>query len=222
MVKRNGSLTDTINFESFPAAALTLFVVATGDGWTDIRDSCSRSRSLDFDCVENPTFSDYLEAGETVGCGPGIPGFFFFNSYYLIMNLILLKLFIAVICQCYEDVKDHDERWFKEDVIDAFNQIWAEFDHDATGFISIADIEPLINKLHDNKLINKGFQNWKKNEAYQQQLFIGSLGLQVYCRYVNKKIKIWDEYWVKEPLKMGLEKTVKKYQVREEEVFEDE
>lgn len=111
--------------------------MATGDGWTDIRDSCSKPRSLDFDCLENPTYEDYASAGETVGCGPGISGFFFFNSYYLIMNLILLKLFIAVICQTYEDVKEIDQRWFKEEAIDAFNEIWAEFDHNATGYIMI-------------------------------------------------------------------------------------
>lgn len=98
-VKRNGVLNDTINFESFPAAALTLFVVATGDGWTDIRDALAKPRTLDFDCKEDPTYQDYVENDyATVGCGPGLTGFFFFNSFYLIMNLILLKLFIAVIC----------------------------------------------------------------------------------------------------------------------------
>ena len=98
-VKRNGKLNDTINFESFPAAALTLFVIATGDDWTKIRDSCSKPRSLDFDCDDNPTYEKYVEAGyQTVGCGPGLTGFFYFNSYYLIMSLILLKLFVAVIC----------------------------------------------------------------------------------------------------------------------------
>ena len=55
-VSRNGVLNDTINFESFPAAALTLFVVATGDGWTDIRDALAKPRTLDFDCKENPTY----------------------------------------------------------------------------------------------------------------------------------------------------------------------
>jgi hypothetical protein len=56
-------LSDTLNFESAPTAALTLFVVATGDGWTDIRDDCSKSRSLDYDCIEDPTYEDYLASG---------------------------------------------------------------------------------------------------------------------------------------------------------------
>ena len=39
-VKRNGKLTDTLNFESFSAGALALFVVSTTDAWTDIAMSC--------------------------------------------------------------------------------------------------------------------------------------------------------------------------------------
>ena len=39
-VKRNGMLTDTLNFESFSNAALALFVISTTDSWTDIAKSC--------------------------------------------------------------------------------------------------------------------------------------------------------------------------------------
>lgn len=121
-MKRNGILNETLNFETFPNAALTLFVVATGDAWTDIRDACAKPRTLLNDCIEKPTYDDYVAAGmQTVGCGPGLSGFFYFNSYFFIMNLILLKLFIAIICEAYEDIKVQDNRLFREEVLDLFN-----------------------------------------------------------------------------------------------------
>lgn len=63
-VKRNGKLTDTLNFESFYAGALALFVVSTTDAWTDIAISCLKRKSVDFDCIPNPTYQDYLDAGK--------------------------------------------------------------------------------------------------------------------------------------------------------------
>ena len=55
-VKRNGMLNDSINFESFYNAALTLFVVATGDSWTDIATSVLKKRSVSYKCKPNPTY----------------------------------------------------------------------------------------------------------------------------------------------------------------------
>jgi len=55
-VKRNGMLNDSINFESFYNAALTLFVVATGDSWTDIATSVLKKRSVSYKCNPNPTY----------------------------------------------------------------------------------------------------------------------------------------------------------------------
>jgi hypothetical protein len=118
-VKRNGKLTDTLNFESFSAGALALFVVSTTDAWTDIAMSCLKRQSVDFDCIPNPTFADYLENNrQTVGCGPRFSGILYFYSYFLVMSLILLKLFVAIICLAYEEIKVQEERGFNDDAIE--------------------------------------------------------------------------------------------------------
>jgi hypothetical protein len=39
--KRNGIMNDYINFESFPKAFITLFIVATGDSWNDTMEAFS-------------------------------------------------------------------------------------------------------------------------------------------------------------------------------------
>jgi hypothetical protein len=40
--------TDRLNFENFGNAFLTLFVITTGDGWTDIMNSYLKERSIDY------------------------------------------------------------------------------------------------------------------------------------------------------------------------------
>ena len=97
-VMRNGKLNDSLNFESFSNAALVLFVIATGDGWNDIMDSCMRRRRIDYQCLESVTYDDYINNGrQTIGCGQKFIGVIYFYSYFLIMVIVLLKLFMAII-----------------------------------------------------------------------------------------------------------------------------
>jgi hypothetical protein len=42
---------------------------------------------------------------KTVGCGTGPIGLLYFISFFLLMSLIMLKLFIAVILQSYNEIK---------------------------------------------------------------------------------------------------------------------
>lgn len=95
---RNGKLNDSLNFETFSNAALVLFVVATTDGWNEISTSCLKRRRIDFQCLQSPTYDDYVNNGrQTIGCGPKFSGVLYFYSYFLIMCLVLLKLFMAII-----------------------------------------------------------------------------------------------------------------------------
>ena len=65
----------------------------------------------------------------TVGCGVGqIGGLIYFISYFLLMSLIMLKLFIAVILQAYNDIKVKQNRLFNDDILEAFKENWKEFD----------------------------------------------------------------------------------------------
>jgi Ion transport protein len=108
-----------LNFESFYAGALALFVVSTTDAWTEIALSCLKRPSVDFECIPEPTYQDYLDNGkQTVGCGPKFSGILYFYSYFLVMSLILLKLFVAIICQAYEEIKEQEQRTFNEDALE--------------------------------------------------------------------------------------------------------
>jgi uncharacterized membrane protein len=131
-VKRNGKLSENLNFESFEKGALTLFVIASTDLWPDIDISSLKARQPCFDCIDNPTYKDYLDNDmETVGCGPQYVGILYLLSYFLLMSLIMLKLFIAVILQAYNEIKIKHSRLFNETMLATFKESWAEFDPNA-------------------------------------------------------------------------------------------
>lgn len=97
---RNGVFTDTLNFESFTNAFCALCAVGTGDGWNDIMESAIKKYSITFQCTQSPTYDDYVANGhQTLGCGAGFEGILYFFSFYLLVNLIFLNLFIAIILQ---------------------------------------------------------------------------------------------------------------------------
>lgn len=99
-IMHNGVITDNLNFETFTNSFCVLWAVATGDGWSDIMNSSLRKKSLYLDCLEDPSYEDYVANGyKTVGCGAGFEGILFFFSYFLFVNLIFLNLFIAIILE---------------------------------------------------------------------------------------------------------------------------
>lgn len=175
---RNGMLNDSLNFESFTAAALALFVISTTDAWTDIGISCLKKRTIDYDCKSNPTFVDYVSNGnQTIGCGPRFSGVLYFYSYFLLMSLILLKLFIAIILEAYDNIKKSDGKLFNEEKIEKFNETWVKYDPDATGFIPISDLRDFL-KLLGAPL---GFsEDLKKGCKKDQDDFISDLDLPIY------------------------------------------
>jgi hypothetical protein len=74
--------------------------VATGDAWSDIMLATMKTKDYLYDCLEEPGYGDYVKAGfSTVGCGSKTQGILFFLSFYLLMNLIFLNLFIAIVLQ---------------------------------------------------------------------------------------------------------------------------
>jgi hypothetical protein len=47
-----------------------MFRLSTGEGWSDLVEIIQKDKSLGHDCIENPTYSDFVEAGmKPIGCG---------------------------------------------------------------------------------------------------------------------------------------------------------
>ena len=77
---------------------LTLVRISTGEAWNELLNDCGRSQSVLFECVEDPSYSDYDSNGfVTVGCGDMTMSTIYFISFLLIVSFIFLNLFIAII-----------------------------------------------------------------------------------------------------------------------------
>ena len=96
----NGELNTHANFSHIGVAFLTLIRISTGEDWPLLMDALSKSYSLDYQCLAHPTYDDYVNnAYSPVGCGDYYFSMTFFFSYVLIIDLVYLKLFIAIILQ---------------------------------------------------------------------------------------------------------------------------
>lgn len=103
-VKRNLVMDDYINFEGFISSFLTLFIVATGDTWNEIMISFAIENHPSTECLDNPSYEDYVASGyNAMGCGSANLAYAYFVSYMFVVNLIFLKIFIAIILQGYND-----------------------------------------------------------------------------------------------------------------------
>lgn len=80
----------------------------TGEGWYNKMNDLQKSKDIEYDCINDPTFMDFVQADEkTVGCGTKISSTFFI-LYVFWCSLILVNLFIAVTLQGFSDVQRED------------------------------------------------------------------------------------------------------------------
>ena len=55
-VKFNGPMTNNLNFMSVQNAAISLFVMHTGNNFYELSNAVSSSKSVSFDCIYNPSY----------------------------------------------------------------------------------------------------------------------------------------------------------------------
>ena len=54
---------EKLNFHSVGNSFLTLFRMATGENWHELLHALGRGHSINYQCIENPTWEDYASAG---------------------------------------------------------------------------------------------------------------------------------------------------------------
>ena len=101
-MKFNFQMTRLLNFQTLPKAYLTLFGVATGDGWNDLLEALSMEASVSNHCIKNPTYADYVANNkQPIGCGSRTFATFYFFSFVFMISIIFMNLFIAIILEGY-------------------------------------------------------------------------------------------------------------------------
>ena len=91
------------NFLTFGSSFLTLIAVMTGENWYELMFDLVVQPSIDFDCKQDATYDDYVEAGhKAVGCGNRVISTIFFILYVFSVLIVLVNLFVAVTLQGFE------------------------------------------------------------------------------------------------------------------------
>lgn len=138
-------MNDYINFETFSSAFITLFTIALVDLWNYTIASFMHQKAPWNDCIDDPNYMDYLNNGmKNLGCGNRTQVMIFFISYLFIVNLVFLKLFIAIILKGYEQAQIQGQRLFNDEINEKFRKVWSEFDPDATSFIKLKDLRSFL------------------------------------------------------------------------------
>lgn len=181
-VKLQNDLNSHSNFQSFTSSFITLFRSSTGENWNSIMHDITRDKSPLFDCIENPSYEDYVKHGETVGCGNYF-GQAFFMSFILIVQLIFLNLFIAIILQGFDFMNKKANMILKDEVLLDYKVQWAKFDPKGTGFMECRNLNTFLTKIGGPL----GFDSVTIAHQERQKDFITSLDLCTYsrCKYYN-------------------------------------
>lgn len=125
-VKKEVSIDDMFNFETFWNSMICLFMTSTSAGWGGLLLPIMNTPP---DCdsqAENP--------GMTVvgDCGSPILGIVFFTTYICLSFLLVVHLYIVVVLEAFNS---EDTEALSDDDLQKFYKTWKKFDPDASQFI---------------------------------------------------------------------------------------
>jgi hypothetical protein len=143
-----GELGPDANFESFPAAIITLFRCSTGENFNALMHNLMLQAPY---CV--PAGSGVTDAtGRPLdNCGGTFWPPVFFILFYTITNFIMIKLFVAVVLDSFIATRDDDgsSGTFKltDETVDHYREAWGRFAPAGQLYITLEDLRGLITTL---------------------------------------------------------------------------
>ncbi len=88
---------------------LTMIRVFTGENWHEVMHAMSRKNHPFYQCLESPTYEDYLKNGkQSVGCGNMFTSLIFFTSFTIIVSLVFINLFVAIILEGFDETSEEN------------------------------------------------------------------------------------------------------------------
>lgn len=143
-VKREGELSDTVNFETFGSALLLLFRLSTGSGWNDIMDALLLEPP---DC--DPSYMD-LPNGN---CG-SFSAILYLASYIIVVFLVIVNMYIAIILENVNRVQEGGLIITKEH-LDSYYQKWAAFVTNGKQYLQVYQVSDFVDYLDEPLKIAK-------------------------------------------------------------------
>lgn len=125
-----GGVSRQANFASFPTAALTLFVAISGEKWSGLM--------WDYRYFGQQGLLNGWSSGWAVA---------YFSIYVIVMAYMLLSVFVAVLMEAFEDVREQSLLPIGSDAIKAFALEWSVWDPERTNFIPVEHLGTLVSML---------------------------------------------------------------------------
>ncbi|XP_068729717.1 sodium channel protein 1 brain-like [Montipora capricornis] len=136
-VKREGELSDTVNFETFASALLLLFRLSTGSGWNDIMDAL---------LLEPPNCDpDYLDLPNG-NCG-SFGAIIYLASYIIVVFLVIVNMYIAIILENVNRAHEIEDFCITKENFDSYYTTWGIFVHDGKPYLPLAQLSDFVASL---------------------------------------------------------------------------
>ncbi|CAD8045308.1 unnamed protein product [Paramecium primaurelia] len=172
-VKRGEGITENSNFSSFGVSLFTLFKCSTGEDWNLVMMDTARTAQPNDICFDFNDYTNYAEYG-FMGCG-NVGGILLMIIFMIIVSLIMLNLFVAIIIEGFQNISKEENAPIKKLDIENFQQLWKDYDKDATGFMQCKYFTQFMIALPQPLGWSK-----LKYSATQQRIRVAQLNLPVY------------------------------------------
>eukprot|EP01043_Picozoa_sp_COSAG02_P047092 COSAG02_NODE_4477_length_5322_cov_8.823090_2_plen_1152_part_00 len=126
------------NFENAPVAMMTLFGVATADGFACMTHACMVSEDL---------YSPSVCTEEAGNCGNKGSAQIFFMVFSLIIMFSTIEMTVNIVMSKFDDLTELAGLPITKEDCDNFVACWQSFDKDATGIINTREQLPKLLKL---------------------------------------------------------------------------
>ena len=195
----NREMSQYINFQNFKNAFVTLLRLTTGEAWNSIMFEASWQKSILYQCNEDETFETIIAADRDPqdwqgpkGCGNFFGAILFFNIFNLFVTLIYLNVVVAVIVDAFSGSSQVSKLPFGVKLMEECIMCWAKFDPEATYFITIQDLDKMVEQLAKLESSSELFvyQHAVESSSVFRRRLIGALEIPMFDNF--KKVMFYD------------------------------
>ncbi|XP_070490836.1 sodium channel protein 60E-like isoform X2 [Chironomus tepperi] len=137
-VKKQGALSEMVNFETFSSSMQLLFRLMTSAGWNDVLESLM---------IQPPDCDLHKDGTSNGDCGHPLLAITYFTSFIIISYMIVINMYIAIILENFNQAHQEEEVGIVEDDLEMFYIRWSKYDPHASQFISFSQLSDFIASL---------------------------------------------------------------------------
>lgn len=125
-VSHNDDMTDNLNFDGVGQALITLYTIATTEGWISVMEGCKGDTG------------HYRCKGDNCGATNAIVVEIYFTLFVVVVGLIVINLFVTVLLESFNEIGQEEELRVKVSGLvgndeNSFVNLWLDEDPEATG-----------------------------------------------------------------------------------------